>query len=49
MVKKGHGDDLPVALYQLCMILNCLLNSLLLDADIALRGGGDRHGPVCRC
>ena len=28
-----------VALYQLCMILNCLLNSLRLNADIPLGGG----------
>ena len=26
-------------LYQLCMILNCLLNSLRLNADVPLRGG----------
>ena len=26
-------------LYQLCMILNCLLNSLWLNADVPLRSG----------
>ena len=29
-----------IFLYQLCMILNCLLNSLWLNADIPLCGGG---------
>ena len=30
---------LPVFLYQLCMILNCLLNFLRFNADVPLRGG----------
>ena len=34
------GISRPVPLYQLCMILNCLLYSLRLNADVPLRGGG---------
>ena len=30
---------LPGFLYQLCVILNCLLNFLRLNADVPLRGG----------
>jgi hypothetical protein len=31
---------LPGFLYQLCVILNCFLDPLWLDADVSLRGGG---------
>lgn len=41
---KATGNELTFVscyyiLWELCMILNCLLNSLRLNADIPLRGG----------
>ena len=37
--KSGSHSWLPVLLYQLCMVLNCLLNSLGFNADVPLGGG----------